>query len=258
MLKAEGLRYAVGNKEIIRGISLDFMPGQVSVIIGPNGSGKSTFIRLISGEMKPTQGTVHYGDLKVSHAHLAELARFRAVLTQHSELSFPLTVEEVVMMGRYPHFRNAPSAADKAICNQVIARLKLEDFRYRNYLNLSGGEKQRVHFARVLTQLGERQGTQQRYLLLDEPVSYLDINYQHEFMKIAQAISWEKEIVIAVLHDINLAIQYANRIIALKDGQVIADGSPQDIISAALMQELYGIACRIIRLDNNMPLVVPV
>ena len=181
MLRTENITYSIGRKQILKGISLDFAPGEFVMILGPNGSGKSSFLKIFSGEITKFHGKVWYDDKLIASLSKEELATRRAVMSQQTELSFPLTVEQVVMMGRYPHFTFSPGKKDNAICDEVLSRMNLDAFRERNYTTLSGGEKQRVQYARVLAQIWEKPGSGRRYLFLDEPLNNLDISYQQDF-----------------------------------------------------------------------------
>ncbi len=257
MLKTENIYYHIGKKLILNGINAQFDPGEFNMILGPNGSGKSTFLKIFSGELNGNEGSVFYGDQKISALKKETLAKYRAVMSQQPELSFPLMVEEVVMMGRYPHFSFSPNKKDEDICNQVMERMNLISFKERNYLTLSGGEKQRVQYARVLAQIWEKPTTGYRYLFLDEPLTSLDINYQQEFLQIAREFTNADTILIAVMHDINLAIQYADKLFFLKEGELIAHGKPKDILSAALIKQVFNVSTTIINNPvTNTPLVV--
>jgi iron complex transport system ATP-binding protein len=227
------------------------------MILGPNGSGKSTFLKIFSGELNGYKGNVFYSDKKIGTIKKEELAKHRAVMSQQPELSFPLMVDEVVMMGRYPHFNFNPGKKDEAICNEVADRMNLQSFKDRNYLTLSGGEKQRVQFARVLAQIWEKKEDSYRYLFLDEPLASLDINYQHEFLQLARQFSQANTILIAVIHDINLAIQYADKILFLKDGELAAHGSPATVITEELIKDVFGVKTTIISNPvSGSPLVI--
>lgn len=257
MLKAENIHYRIGEKQILNGISAQFNPGQFNMILGPNGSGKSTFLKVFSGEIQKYDGNVFYDDKKIALYKKEELATYRAVMSQQPELSFPLMVEEVVMMGRYPHFTFNPNKKDTSICNQVMERMNLTSFKERNYLTLSGGEKQRVQFARVLAQVWEKPAKGCRYLFLDEPLNSLDINYQHEFLQIAKEFTNNDTVLVAVMHDINLAIQYSDNLFFLKQGQLMAHGKPNEVLSAALIKDVFNVNATLINnpLSNN-PLVI--
>lgn len=257
MLKASGISYKVGHKEILRDINASFLPGEFNMILGPNGSGKSTFLRIFSGELQANTGSITYANKKISTIKKAELAKERAVMSQQPELSFPLTVEEVVMMGRYPHFNFNPGKKDEAICDEVITKMNLQSFKERNYLTLSGGEKQRVQYARVLAQIWEKPQSGYRYLFLDEPLTSLDINYQQEFLQVAHQFAKADTVLIAVIHDINLAIQYADKLFFFKEGQLTAQGKPVDILTEALIQQVFGVKTTIITNPvTGTPLVI--
>ena len=257
MLSIQNIGYSVGKKDIVKDISVDFLPGEFTMILGPNGSGKSTFLKLFSGELKSRHGSVSYSGKKVADLKKEDLAKVRAVMSQQPELGFPLTVEEVVMMGRYPHFSFNPGKKDAAICHEVIGQMKIEELKERNYLTLSGGEKQRVQFARVLAQIWEMPPEGHRYLFLDEPLNNLDINYQQEFLTIARSLTKTDTVLVAVMHDVNLAIQYADKLIFLKEGEMVSCGKPLEVLSEELIKNVFDVDTRIIPNPvNGLPLMV--
>jgi len=259
MLEVKNITYKIDEKTILDDVSACFKPGVLNMIIGPNGSGKSTLLKIICNEITHYSGDVLYNDAVLSKKGKIAIAQKRAVLSQQSELSFPLAVEEVVMMGRYPHFNLSPSAKDKDICQQALKRMNMEDFQYRNYLTLSGGEKQRVHFARALAQIWEQPIPQPhkwgaedcRYLFLDEPIASLDLNYQHEFLRITKEITGQNTVVVVVIHDINLALQYADQVVLINKGKVIANGLPSGVITAENLFAVYGLKCRVLQNTNS-------
>ncbi|HTE28097.1 heme ABC transporter ATP-binding protein [Flavitalea sp.] len=246
MLRTENISYKIGNRKILEDINIEFHAGEFNMILGPNGSGKSTFFRIFSGEIQGYTGRVCYNEKVLRKQQLRELARHRAVMSQQPDLSFPLTVDEVVMMGRYPHFDFNPSPKDNSICNDVIERLRLTDFKERNYLTLSGGEKQRVQYARVLAQIWERPKEGNRYLFLDEPLNNLDISYQQEFLRIAREFTGNDTIVIAVIHDINLALQYADKLFFFKNGRLNAHGNTMEVLTADLIADVFNVSVTLI------------
>ena len=241
MITAEQIKYSVGQKNIINNISIQFLPGTCNLIIGPNGSGKSTLIKLLSGELNNYDGRLMYNGADIKTFTKLRLAASRAVLSQQTELSFPMTVEEVVMLGRNPHFEFNPSKKDLEIVNEVINLLDLNSFIYRNYQSLSGGEKQRVHYARVLAQIWESPNGEQRYLFLDEPLNNLDIYYQEHFLKMAVSLLNETTTLIGVVHDINIALRYADQLSFLKEGAIIKNGAPAKIVDAILIKEVFNV-----------------
>src|SRR5947207_6401280 len=153
MLQASNVTFRIGNKALISDVSLQFLSGQLHLIIGPNGAGKSTLIKVLARLLRPQTGKVEYEGEDVEGTSEADLARRRAVLSQAVEVAFPLNVREVVMMGRYPHFGGRPGPHDEQIVDEVMAHFDVTEFSHRNYQTLSGGEMQRVNFARVLAQL---------------------------------------------------------------------------------------------------------
>ena len=257
MLRTENISYSINKKSILCGITAEFLPGEFNMILGPNGSGKSTFLKIFSGEIPANEGSVFYSGKQIRTIKNEELAKFRAVMSQQPELSFPLTVDEVVLMGRYPHFNFNPNKKDIAICEAVMERMNLSSFRERNYLTLSGGEKQRVQFARVLAQIWEQPAAGTRYLFLDEPLTSLDINYQQEFLQLAREFTKKDTVLVAVMHDINLATQYGDRLFFLKQGELIAHGMPKDILNEALIKKVFDVETTIINNPKtNTPLVI--
>jgi iron complex transport system ATP-binding protein len=241
MLSVDNLVCRIGRHPIVDRITTAFEPGLLHVIVGPNGSGKSTFLKAFSGEFLPESGTVRYDDVAILHTDKAGLARRRAVMSQLPELSFPLSVDEIVMMGRYPHFSFRPSLADAAICREAMERVSITDLSGRDYLTLSGGERQRVQFARALAQIWEPPATGSRFLFLDEPVSSLDIHYQHHFLQLIRSLLDERIVVIAVLHDLNLALQYADKMFFMKEGRIAAAGAVPGVVQPDLIGEVFGI-----------------
>lgn len=247
MLRTENISYSIGKKDILKNVSATFLPGEFNMILGPNGSGKSSFLKIFSGEINKFQGTVLYESKKIKDFRKEELAKKRAVMSQQADLGFPLLVNEVVMMGRYPHFTFNPNKKDITICNEAIERMNLSKFKQRNYLTLSGGEKQRVQYARVLAQVWEKPVEGYRYLFLDEPLNSLDINYQHEFLQAAVDIMKEHTVLIAVMHDINLAAHYADNLFFLKEGELVVHGKPKEILTENIIEKIFNIKTTVIQ-----------
>jgi len=247
MLKVEQLYCRAGDRMVVHEVSASFERGLLHVIVGPNGSGKSTFLKAFSGEGSIAGGEVYYDGTPVAAIDKTQLARRRAVMSQLPELHFPVRVDDIVMMGRYPHFNYRPSHHDGDICRSAMDRLSVSPLAGRDYLSLSGGERQRVQFARALAQIWDAPATGERYLFLDEPVSSLDVHYQHEFLALAHSLAASGIVLIAVLHDLNLAMEYADRILFLKEGRLVAEGTP-DIVTPAIIRAVFSIDAHL--LDN--------
>ncbi len=257
MIKAEQIKYSIGQKNILKNISIQFLPGTCNLIIGPNGSGKSTLIKLLSGELENYDGRIMYNNSDIKTYTKQGLAATRAVLSQQTELSFPMTVEEVVILGRNPHFEFNPTRKDTDIVQEVIALLDLNSFIHRNYQNLSGGEKQRVHYARVLAQIWDQPKEEHRYLFLDEPLNNLDLYYQQSFLSIAISLLNETTTLIGVVHDINIAMRYADELFFLKEGELIKNGAPEKIVDAILIKEVFNVDTQIItHPSSRKPIVI--
>jgi iron complex transport system ATP-binding protein len=240
MLKAENITYDIGRKTLLSNVSVEFSPGKLNLIIGPNGAGKSTLVKVLSRQIIPRQGNVYYGEKNIKSYSDAGLASFRAVLSQSTELVFPLLVSEVVMMGRYPHFITGPTAHDKRICEEAVKYFGIENLADQYYHTLSGGEKQRVHFARVMAQVWPEKNNELKYLFLDEPLAFLDIYYQFDFMnKLKRIIKNQNLLVAGVVHDLNLAARYGGHIVMMKNGEIYASGSPADVLTVDNLKAVY-------------------
>jgi len=230
MLQASNVTFSIGQKALISDISLAFEPGKLHLIIGPNGAGKSTLIKILARLLRPQSGNVSYEGVDAKDASEVDLAKRRAVLSQAVEIAFPLSVREVVMMGRYPHFGGRPGPADEQIVDELMQFFDVTEFKDRDYQTLSGGERQRVNFARVLAQLwrltpSPLNDTRCRFLFLDEPLTFLDIRHQIDFMKKVRNFTDASDVVtVGVVHDLNLAARFAGQVVLLNEGRVVAKG----------------------------------
>ncbi|OED49818.1 heme ABC transporter ATP-binding protein [Endozoicomonas sp. (ex Bugula neritina AB1)] len=227
----------IGEKILLNNVSLTLKPGEVITVLGPNGAGKSTLMKVINGERQPTNGEVLLNGR--SDWPLNEQALMLGVLPQSSSLSFPFTVEEVVSLGRIP----CASGRDENL-KIVSAALKKVDglhLKDRHYTTLSGGERQRVHMARVLTQIWDESPLGQRYLLLDEPTSALDPAHQQLTLKMARQEADNGMGVLVILHDLNLAARYSDRIVILKNGAVAAEGAPENVLTPEIVYSVFDI-----------------
>jgi iron complex transport system ATP-binding protein len=239
MLKATNLSIMRGRRRVLSDVSLTFKPGQLTVIAGPNGAGKSTLIKALSGELAPGEGSVTLDGTPLAKLPAGIFAARRAVVPQATVLSFPFTVLEVVRLGSsVPGFG---SVGEDATATAALAAVDLSALRHRYYTELSGGERQRVHFARALCQLMAARTDRQHstLLLLDEPTSNLDLAHQMLLLGRAQDEARAGRIVVAVLHDLNLAATWAGQIVLLADGIVAAQGEPRAVFDNKLLSALY-------------------
>jgi iron complex transport system ATP-binding protein len=243
MLAASNLVFRAGNRVLIDHVSATFDPTRLHLIIGPNGAGKSTLIRLLARLLRPNSGQVSYDGNDVAHRKERELALCRAVLSQAVEVAFSLPVRELILMGRYPHFTARPGASDLHICEEVMQFFDVTGMADRSYGTLSGGEKQRVQFARVLTQIWRPLEGATRLLFLDEPLTFLDIRHQLDFMEKIRTFASQKDvIVVGVVHDLNLAVQFADRLLLLHEGRVLADGFTRDVLTEEHLRAAFAVS----------------
>lgn len=241
--------YQIQDKFLVKDINCSFSPNELVVIMGSNGAGKSTLLKLLSGLHSPSTGEVFIDNKLIQKYQSIELAQKRAVLSQHYEISFPLTVREIVMMGRYPYFNTKPSESDMNIVNHVLNELGISDLADRKYQTLSGGEAQKVQMCRVLAQINGNEKLNS-FLLLDEPVSHLDIKYQYLLLKIAKTILNPNRAVIAVLHDINLALKFADRILFMKDGQIVHQHLSKNVLDISIIKDVFDVDATIINVPE--------
>lgn len=262
MLAAGNITFRVGNRALFSDVSVSFAPGKLHLLIGPNGAGKSTLIKLLARLLRPQTGEVQYEGINVERASEADLAKRRAVLSQAVEVAFPLTVHEVVMMGRYPHFGGRPGPVDRKIIDEVMDFFDVTEFSARNYQTLSGGERQRVNFARVLAQLWRTDSGPPpsqdshlpscRYLFLDEPLTFLDIRYQIEFMKKVRGFADAPDVVtVGAVHDLNLAARFADQIVLLNHGRIVATGTASEVLTAERIRDVFGVEPTLVPVDQS-------
>lgn len=238
MLTINNINFSRGSRKILKNISVHCVPGSVTAILGPNGAGKSSLLQLICAEMQADSGEILWNGQSVFEGNPRDHARERAVLTQRTIINEPFPVEEVVMMGRYPHFNHSPSAEDREIVKEAMDASEVTAFGKTPITRLSGGEQQRVHLARVLAQVQGASSTP-RLLLLDEPTNNLDIPFQHKLLSVARKFASEGNTVVAVLHDINLAAQYADYLLLINNGSVLEYGPTESVFNSETLSNCY-------------------
>ena len=243
VVTATGISLHAAGRTILMPTNLALAAGELTVVVGPNGAGKSTLLKILAGEIAPASGSVLYGDTPVSAMPPWRLAMKRAVLPQSVQLAFPFTVAEVVRLG----LDGAGSAAERLdMMRRALAAADVAHLAARNYQTLSGGEQQRVQFARVLGQLMAG-GRSEKHLalFLDEPVSSLDLRHQLGLLEHGRRLAREGVAVFAILHDLNLAAAYADRLVAMKGGAIVADGPPRVVLTDALLREVFDVQLKV-------------
>ncbi|MHB9800427.1 heme ABC transporter ATP-binding protein [Pseudomonas sp. MT3] len=237
MLTAENLRVKRGAQTVLQDVTLALQPGQVLGVLGPNGAGKSTLLGALNGELPLSGGAVRLDDRPLSDWQGADRARRLAVLPQSSTLNFAFTVEAVVGFGRLPH--DSGRQRDGEIIAAALEAADALHLMGRSYLALSGGERQRVHLARVLAQLWP--GGAEQVLLLDEPTSALDPLHQHTTLQAVREFANRGAAVLVILHDLNLAARYCDRLLLLHQGRPHLLGTPADVLRAEPLRTVFGL-----------------
>jgi iron complex transport system ATP-binding protein len=247
-LAAHAVTFRIGAKALLADASFALEPGQVCGVVGLNGAGKSTLLRCLTGELAPTSGAVELNGRPLREWGRRARAQRLAVLAQESQVDFPLTVLEIVLLGRAPHIRLRESKRDYAIATETLAAMDVAHLAEREYPSLSGGEKQRVQLARVLAQLWQEEeaGAEPRYLLLDEPTSSLDLIHQHRVMQIVLGIAARGVGILIILHDLNLASRYTRQLLVLKEGRILAQGATREILQPELVRDAFGVRAHLI------------
>lgn len=237
-LSVQNIEVSIGAKQIVRGVSLHGEEKQLVGIIGPNGSGKSTLLKSVYRVLKPNAGMVYLDDIEISSLSLRETAKKLGVMSQINEFSFDFTVEKMVRMGRTPYKRmmEPDSQEDLKLVEDAMRQTGIESLRDRDYSTLSGGEKQRVLIARTLAQ-------QTPCIILDEPTNHLDIKYQLQLMNIVRGLN---RTVVAAIHDLNIAAMYCDYLYALKEGKVIGEGTPRELLTENFIRDTYEVEAKVV------------
>ncbi|HEX2168198.1 MAG TPA: ABC transporter ATP-binding protein [Longimicrobiales bacterium] len=253
VLRARGLtfRYPHGDRDAVAAVDLDVAPGEMLALLGPNGSGKSTLLRLLLGALGPDAGDVSLFGRALGEWRREDVAREVGVVTQAEEMAFPLTVRELVAMGRYPHLGawRREGSADRAAIARALDRCGLTGLVNRSVLELSGGERQRARVARALAQ-------EPRTLLLDEPTASLDIAHEMSLFELLAELRNDGVTIVIVTHNLNIAARYADRLVLLDHGRVAAAGVPDRVLTREIIEAVYHWPVTIGR-EDGAPQVVP-
>lgn len=241
-LYAHNVSLMAQGSALLQDVNLHLLPGQIGAILGPNGAGKSTLLGVLSGLKLPHQGQVWMDGLTLSSNQLPSLARRRAVLPQDTHMAFDFSVREVVELGRYPH-RLHPCQNEAALIDEAMSITQISHLADRRMAWLSGGERLRVQLARVLAQIWEAPADgAHRWLLLDEPTSSLDLQHQHSVLATVRDWAHKRGVgVLMVLHDLNLALRYTDRVWVLEQGKLTIEGAPAHVIGEKLLKDVWSI-----------------
>jgi len=245
--------YDLSEENLLDGINLNIEKGKFIGILGPNGCGKSTLLKVILKYLNPKEGIIKIENKELKEYTQSELAEILSFVPQKSSLTMPLTVEDVVYMGRVPYMKNKWTGfdrEDREKVEKIMQMLKIDKFKNRVIFSLSGGEFQRVLLARALAQ-------NTNIMLLDEPTSALDMNYALEIMRLTSYfVQNESLTAVMVLHDLNLASMYCDSIILLKNGKIAYEGTPKELFRPEILEEIYGFNCEVIE-NNGFSYVIP-
>ncbi len=241
-LRADDLQVRYGERIVIEGLGLTIGHGDITALVGPNGSGKSTLLKTLARLLKPSSGAVFLDGAAISRLPTAQVARALAILPQSPVAPAGLTVSELVEQGRYPHAGplRMLRRQDYTAMHEALELTNMTDFAHRPLDSLSGGERQRAWIALALAQATP-------ILLLDEPTTFLDIGHQLEVLTLVRRLNQERGLtIILVLHDLNQAARYAHRMIALNEGRIVADGTPVEVLTPALLASVFNVHAHII------------
>ncbi len=234
-LKIGHVSFSYSDGLVLDDIDLSVASGEMVGLLGPNGSGKTTLVKLASGILKPQEGEIRLDDADIRSMGRKAVARIVAVMPQYFHIPFAFTVDEVIALGRLPFIRTiaGETAADLEAVSSAMAVVGIEDLEERRFDELSGGERQKVVLAMALAQ-------QPRLLLLDEPTAHLDISHQVEILEQVRRLNHDRGVtVIAAMHDLNLASLYFDRLVLLKEGRILADGKPNDVITVETLRNVF-------------------
>jgi iron complex transport system ATP-binding protein len=253
-LRSERLALSYDGKAIIEGLDLTISPGRITALVGPNGCGKSTLLRGLSRLLKPQSGAVYLDSKAILTLNAKEVAKQIGILPQSPTAPEGLTVHELVAQGRYPHqgWLQQWSERDAQVTQEALAITNLTELSDRPLDTLSGGQRQRAWIAMALAQETE-------ILLLDEPTTYLDIAYQLEVLDLLHDLNEQGRTIVMVLHDLNQACRYADHLVALRAGVIVAQGTPQEVMTEAMVKEVFQMECQIVADPvTGSPLCVPI
>lgn len=240
------LHVAAGGRRLLVGVDIAVVPGALTAVVGPNGAGKSTLLKVLAGDLAPQSGSVVLNGVPMARWTPEERALQRAVLPQAPELAFAFRPRDVVEMGRHPHRGRATPLQDRLAVTGAMQVTEITALADRDCQSLSGGERHRTHFARVLAQIwSPLEDGRSRVLLLDEPTASLDLFHQHALLAKARALAGQGVGVLAVLHDLNLAAAYADNVVVLAEGRVDAAGPPREVLTAERVARIWRVDCDI-------------
>jgi iron complex transport system ATP-binding protein len=249
-LEVRGVCFSYGSRPILTDVTLGVKKGEIVSIVGPNGSGKTTLLKCIDKMLKPKKGCILVKNQDLGKLGIGKVAKLLGYVPQSAVNSLPSTVFEAILIGRSPHLSWRIGKKDRQIVSEVLELMGIKDMALRQFNQLSGGERQKVLIGKALAQEPE-------VILLDEPTSNLDLRHQLEVLDILTSMVEEKGIsMITAMHDLNLALRFSHKIVALKEGRICAAGEPASVLTSENIRSVYGVEA-VVSLDSGRPYIVP-
>ena len=247
MISAQHISVQKSGRWILRDVSLGVRPGELVAMTGANGAGKSTLLKCIAGAMTPSKGQVRLNGQLLKQWQPAGLAKVRGVLSQSVQLPFSMPVIDLVEMGRYPYQGDTSKAANREIAHRCLQQVGLSGYEQRDVTTLSGGEQQRAQLARVLAQVHQPYKAVHRFLLLDEPTASQDIAQKQQLLSLLRKLATNENIgILTILHDLNLAMQFADKVVLLRGGRILQKGAPRDVLTPEFIAKGFGLKARVV------------
>ena len=252
-IKSELVNFSANGKSILKDISISVNAGEILSIVGPNGSGKSTFLKILSGDLKPTTGDVFYNDVEIDNISILNRAKLRSVMTQSPQIVYDFTAREIIEMGWISKGDSHKSDLFNTALSEIVSICDLREFLDRKFNFLSGGEKRRVHFARTLIQVwNDNLQNDPTFMFLDEPTSNLDLYHELKLLNILRNESKKGKGVLLIIHNLNLAFKFSNKIGIFKNGNLCSFGKPRDVFTNEILLDVFKIPINVNKKDGTL------
>ena len=241
-IEASSINIDLNGRPILKDVSIKIRQGEVLSVIGPNGAGKSTLLKSLAGDIRPTNGEIYYDKRNINEVNIQERAFTRSVMSQLQAIAFDFSVKEIIEMGWVNRGESIYAGEFENAVIDVVTKCGIKDLINRNFNTLSGGEQRRIHFARTLLQLWRPSDSKDpKYLLLDEPTANLDLTYEVKLLNIVKEAANEGTGVMLVLHDLNLAAKFSDKIVLIDKGGVVKIGTPKEVLNSKILSKVYDI-----------------
>ena len=245
-IEANSINIDLNGRPILKDVSIKIRQGEVLSVIGPNGAGKSTLLKSLAGDIRPTNGEIYYDKRNINEVNIQERAFTRSVMSQLQAIAFDFSVKEIIEMGWVNRGESIYASEFENAVIDVVTKCGIKDLINRNFNTLSGGEQRRIHFARTLLQLWRPSDSKDpKYILLDEPTANLDLTYEVKLLNIVKEAANEGTGVMLVLHDLNLAAKFSDKIVLIDKGGVVKIGAPKEVLNSKILSKVYDIEIRV-------------